>query len=215
MITNFTSQEILEYVEFHSLQEPQLLKELRREIAQKTINPEMSTNAYQGRLLSIISKIVRPINILEIGTFAGYSSLCLAEGLSSQGKIITIDNSENAEFLRNKYFEKSGFNKQINFLQGNALEIIPALKESFDIVFIDADKQNYWTYLNLVFPKLNSKGIVLADNVLWSGKVLGDEKEMDEETKAIHYFNKRLLEDTRFEAFMLPIRDGLTIARKE
>ena len=208
------TQELLEYIKSYSSQEPQLFKQLRKEIVQKALQPRMCSGAYQGRLLSMISKMICPTNILEIGTFAGYSALCLAEGLSSNGKIVTIDNSEEVEFLRNKYFEKCELGGRIKFLQGDASQIISTLKETFDLVFIDADKENYWTYLNLVFPKLTSGGIVLADNVLWSGKVLEDEQQMDPETKALHLFNKQLREDARFEVLMLPIRDGLTIVRK-
>ncbi|MCI2229431.1 O-methyltransferase [Polaribacter sp. MSW13] len=210
---HFLPEKIDHYVVEHSQQEPIILQELSRETWQKVLNPRMLSGAFQGRVLSMISKLIQPKNILEIGTYTGYSALCLAEGISSTGKIITIDKNEELETLQNKYFEKSGFRNQIVQYVGNALEIIPSIDEKLDLVFIDADKSNYTNYFHLVIDKMNSGGVILSDNVLWSGKVVEKLDPKDKDTKALLAYNKLLNEDTRIETVLLPIRDGLTISR--
>ncbi|MEO9572115.1 MAG: O-methyltransferase [Polaribacter sp.] len=210
---HFLPEKIDNYVVDHSQQEPNILKELTRETWQKVLNPRMLSGAFQGRVLSIITKLIQPTNILEIGTYTGYSALCLAEGLSSEGKIFTIDKNEELETLQNKYFEKSGYRNQIEQFVGNALEIIPTINEKFDLVFIDADKSNYINYFHLIIDKMNPGGIILSDNVLWSGKVVEELKPKDKDTKVLLEYNKLLNEDARIETVLLPIRDGLTISR--
>ena len=210
---HFLPNKIDDYVVNHSQQEPKVLQELSKETWQKALNPRMLSGAFQGRLLSMISKLIQPKNILEIGTYTGYSALCLAEGLSSKGKIITIDKNEELETLQNKYFKKSGFRNQIEQKVGNALEIIPKIDEKFDLVFIDADKSNYVNYFHLIIGKMNSGGIILSDNVLWSGKVVEALDPKDLDTKVLLDYNKLLNSDDRIETVLLPIRDGLTISR--
>ena len=169
---NFLPEKIDNYVVEHSQQEPQVLKELSKETWQKVLNPRMLSGAFQGRVLSMISKLIRPKNVLEIGTYTGYSAICIAEGLADGGTIDTLDVNEELEDLQNKYFEKSGYRNQIKQHFGNALEIIPSLDKKFDLVFIDADKSNYPNYFELIIDKMNAGGIILSDNVLWSGKVV-------------------------------------------
>ena len=210
---HFLPENIDNYAVDHSQQEPTILKELSKETWQKVLNPRMLSGAFQGRILSMISKLIRPKNILEIGTYTGYSALCLAEGLSSEGKIFTLDKNEELETLQNKYFEKSGFRNQIEQLVGNAIEIIPTIDEKFDLVFIDADKSNYINYFHLIIDKMNSGGIILSDNVLWSGKVVEKLDPKDKDTKVLLAYNKLLNTDNRIETVLLPIRDGLTISR--
>ena len=210
---HFLPENIDNYVVNHSQQEPTLLKELSRETWQKVLNPRMLSGAFQGRVLSMISKLTKPDNILEIGTYTGYSAICLAEGMSSAGKMFTIDKNEELETLQNKYFEKSGFRNQITQFVGNALEIIPKIEEKFDLVFIDADKSNYVNYFHLIIDKMNAGGIILSDNVLWSGKVVEKLDPKDKDTKVLLAYNKLLNEDARIETVLLPIRDGLTISR--
>lgn len=210
---NFLPKQLDHYVVEHSQQEPELLKELSRETWQKVLNPRMLSGAFQGRVLSMISKIIRPKNVLEIGTYTGYSAICIAEGLNSKGTIYTIDKNEELEDLQNKYFEKSGYRDQIKQHFGNALEIIPQLDIKFDLVFIDADKSNYPKYFDLVIEKMNSGGIILSDNVLWSGKVIEELNPKDLDTKSLLEYNSLLNSDDRIETVLLPIRDGLTISR--
>ena len=210
---HFLPENIDNYVVDHSQQEPTILKELSKETWQKVLNPRMLSGAFQGRVLSMISKLIQPKNILEIGTYTGYSALCLAEGLSSEGKIFTLDKNEELETLQNKYFEKSGFRNQIEQFVGNAVEIIPTIDEKFDLVFIDADKSNYINYFHLIIDKMNSGGIILSDNVLWSGKVVEKLDPKDKDTKVLLAYNKLLNTDNRIETVLLPIRDGLTISR--
>jgi predicted O-methyltransferase YrrM len=174
----------------------------------------MLSGEYQGRLLSLISKIKQPKKILEIGTFTGYSTLCLVEGLETSGKIYTIDKNEELIKIQNKYFSKSKYHKNIKQYTGDALEIIPKINSKFDLIFLDADKENYNKYLEIIIPKLNKKGILISDNVLWHGKVLIDKKNQDKVTKRIDTFNKDLVENKNFQTFMLPIRDGLSISIK-
>ena len=210
---HFLPEEIDNYVVDHSQQEPKILQELSKETWQKVLNPRMLSGAFQGRVLSMISKLIQPTSILEIGTYTGYSALCLAEGMSSDGNIITIDKNEELETLQNKYFEKSGFRNQIQQRVGNAIKIIPTIDQKFDLVFIDADKSNYVNYFHLIIDKMNSGGIILSDNVLWSGKIVEELDPKDLDTKVLLAYNKLLNSDERIETVLLPIRDGLTISR--
>jgi len=210
---HFLPENIDNYVVDHSQQEPKILKELSRETWQKVLNPRMLSGAFQGRVLSMISKLIAPKNILEIGTYTGYSALCLAEGLAPEGKIFTLDKNEELETLQNKYFDKSGYRNQIEQFVGNAIELIPTLDKKFDLVFIDADKSNYINYFHLIIDKMNSGGIILSDNVLWSGKVVEKLDPKDKDTKVLLAYNKLLNTDSRIETVLLPIRDGLTISR--
>ena len=210
---HFLPDKIDAYVVEHSQQEPKVLQELSKETWQKVLNPRMISGAFQGRVLSMLTKLIRPKNILEIGTYTGYSTLCFAEGIPKNGKILTIDKNEELVDLQQKYFIKSGNQDQIKSFVGNALEIIPQIKETFDLVFIDADKSNYVNYFNLVIDKMNSGGIILSDNVLWNGKVVEKLNPKDKDTKALLQYNKLLNEDERMETVLLPIRDGLTISR--
>ena len=208
---HFLPENIDNYAVDHSQQEP--IKELSKETWQKVLNPRMLSGDLQGRVLSMISKIIQPKNILEIGTYTGYSALCLAEGLAPEGKIFTLDKNEELETLQNKYFEKSGFRNQIKQYVGKAIDIIPTINEKFDLVFIDADKTNYINYFHLIIDKMNSGGIILSDNVLWSGKVVEKLDPKDKDTKILLAYNKLLNTDDRVETVLLPIRDGLTISR--
>ena len=210
---NFLPDNIDTYIVHHSQKEPAILKELNRETWQKILNPRMLSGAFQGRVLSMISKLINPKNILEIGTYTGYSALCLAEGMKKTGTLFTIDKNEELEGFAKKYFDKSIFKNQITPLIGNALDIIPTLDQKFDLVFIDADKSNYVNYFNLIIGKMNSGGVILSDNVLWSGKVVEKIKPKDKDTKTLLAYNQLLNTDTRIETVLLPIRDGLAISR--
>ena len=210
---DFIDKDLLNYVESNSQNEPQLLKELNRETHLKVLNPRMLSGSYQGRLLSLLSKIISPKSVLEIGTYTGYSALCIAEGLDKNGIIDTIDINEELQEIQNKYFKKSGFEKQIYQHVGNALDIIPKIDKCFDLVFLDADKENYPEYYDLVIDKIVSGGILIADNVLWSGKVI-DKKDSDLTTTKLIEFNNLVQNDKRVETMILPIRDGLSICRK-
>jgi len=212
---NFLSDALDDYVVAHSQDEPKLLQELNRETYQKILQPRMLSGHYQGRVLSMISKLVNPKNILEIGTYTGYSALCLAEGIQKSGELHTIDVNEELIGFQRKYFNKSEYGLQIHQHLGNALDIIPTLDKTFDLVFIDADKENYTNYFLAIIDNINIGGIILSDNVLWSGKVLDATfKKEDTSTPALIEYNKLLKEDTRVETVLLPIRDGLTISRK-
>ncbi|WP_299099190.1 O-methyltransferase [uncultured Winogradskyella sp.] len=211
----FLPENLDNYVVAHSEQEPDLLKQLTRETYQKVLQPIMLSGPYQGRVLSMISKLIRPKSILELGTFTGYSTLCLAEGLVSAGELHTIDINEELVDFQRKYFDTSNYGKQIIQHTGSALDIIPELDKTFDLVFIDADKPNYSNYFHLIIDKLNSGGIILSDNVLWHGKVVEPLDEKDKSTKAVLDYNTLLKEDKRIETVLLPIRDGLTISRKK
>lgn len=212
---HFIPEKLDDYVVAHSENEPYLLQELNRETYQKILQPRMLSGHYQGRVLSMISKLVNPVNILEIGTYTGYSALCLAEGMQASGELHTIDINEELVDFQRKYFDKSGYGNQIVQHLGNALEIIPQLDKTFDLVFIDADKENYSNYFHVIIDKLNKGGIILSDNVLWSGKVLETTfKKEDTSTPALINYNALLKSDKRVETVLLPIRDGLTISRK-
>ena len=211
----FLPEDIDNYIVRHSDDEPELLQQLNRETYQKILQPRMLSGHYQGRILSMISKLVNPKNILEIGTYTGYSALCLAEGIQGSGALHTIDVNEELLGFQRKYFDKSEYGTQIHQHLGNALDIIPTLDKKFDLVFIDADKENYTNYFHAIIDKINIGGIILSDNVLWSGKVLDTEfKKEDTSTPAIIEYNKLLKEDSRVETVILPIRDGLSISRK-
>ena len=210
---NFLPEKIDDYSVFHSQKEPQILQELTRETWQKVVNPRMLSGAFQGRVLSMISKLIQPKNILEIGTYTGYSAICIAEGLQEHSSIDTIDKNEELADLQNKYFEKSGFRNKITQHVGLALEIIPTIHKKFDLVFIDADKSNYSNYFHLIIDKMNKGGVILSDNVLWSGKVVEKLDPKDQDTKALLEYNILLNADKRIETVLLPIRDGLTISR--
>lgn len=210
---HFISPELEDYVARHSQDEPQLLAELNRETHQKILQPRMLSGHFQGRVLSMISKLVSPQNVLEIGTYTGYATLCLAEGLKTGGTIDTLDNNEELFDFQRKYFDRSPFRNQLHQHLGNALDIIPALDKTYDLVFIDADKENYLNYYELIVPKMRKGGIILSDNVLWSGKILGEVKPNDKSTIALLAYNKRLKNDPRVETVLLPIRDGLTVSR--
>tara|TARA_R110002049_G_scaffold148844_1_gene311803 strand:- start:423 stop:1067 length:645 start_codon:yes stop_codon:yes gene_type:complete len=212
---HFIPEDIDNYVVSHSGNEPKLLQQLNRETYQKILQPRMLSGHYQGRVLSMISKLLNPKNILEIGTYTGYSALCLAEGMQTPGALHTIDINEELIDFQRKYFDKSRYGSQIHQHLGNALDIIPKLDTTFDLVFIDADKENYSNYFNIVIDKLNTGGIILSDNVLWSGKVLETTfKKDDTSTPALIAYNALLKIDKRIETVILPIRDGLTISRK-
>jgi len=208
---DFISEKLTEYISKNSNIEPEILARLNQETHQKILKPRMLSGHIQGRFLSMLSKMKSPSTILEIGTYTGYGTLCLLEGLKEDGKIFTIDRNEELLKIQNKYFEESGKRDKIIQLTGNAKEILNDLNETYDLVFIDADKENYIEYFKQVSERLNKNGIIISDNVLWSGKVLDSSLEKDEETNALVNFNKKLNEDKRFETVILPIRDGLSI----
>lgn len=210
---HFISPELEDYVARHSEDEPKLLAELNRETHQKILQPRMLSGHFQGRVLSMISKLVNPTHILEVGTYTGYATLCLAEGLRKGGTIDTLDNNEELLDFQRKYFDRSQWANQIHQHLGNALDIIPNLEKIYDLVFIDADKENYLNYYELIVPKMRRGGIILSDNVLWSGKVLAEVKPNDKSTNALLAYNQRLKNDSRVETVLLPIRDGLTVSR--
>ncbi|GGD87941.1 O-methyltransferase [Planktosalinus lacus] len=209
----FISEELEDYVEHHTQEEPELLKQLNRETWTKVMQPRMLSGHYQGRVLSMISKMVNPKTILEIGTYTGYSALCMIEGIQQDGVLHTIDHNEELFSLQRKYFDLSGYGKQIVQHVGKALEIIPTIDQTFDLVFIDADKENYSNYFELILPKMKRGGIILSDNVLWSGKVLRKIKKDDIDTAALVAYNKLINKHPKVESVLLPIRDGLTISR--
>jgi len=209
---HFISEKLDGYVVRHSEDEPPLLKALTRETYQKILQPRMLSGHYQGRVLSVLSKLIRPKVILEIGTFTGYSALCLAEGLSLDGVLHTIDINEELVDFQRTYFDKSDYGSQIIQHLGPALDIIPTLDTHFDLVFMDADKPNYINYFNQIIDQLNPGGVILSDNVLWSGKVIEALEPNDLSTKIVLEYNKLLKEDPRIETVLLPIRDGLTVS---
>ena len=202
------------YLQTHSSNESQLLAKLRRETELKCLNPIMLSGEFQGNFLSIISKIKKPKNVLEIGTYTGYSTICIAKGLDKKGTIHTIDKNEELIEIQNKYFELSNYRNQIKQYTGEALKIIPSMKLNFDLIFLDADKENYSNYLKKVSPLLNKGGILISDNVLWHGKVLDENRNYDKTTKLIDEFNKNLINDKTLQSIMLPIRDGISVSVK-
>ena len=210
---HFLSEDLENYIEQHSENEPELLAQLNKETYQKILLPRMLSGHFQGRVLSMFSKLIRPKNILEIGTYTGYSALCLCEGMKETGTLHTIDIKEELIDFQRKYFDKSPWGKQIFQHLGEATTIISTLNLKFDLVFIDADKENYINYFNLILPKMNKGGIILSDNVLWSGKVVQPLDPSDLSTKILLEYNQILKNDKRVETILLPIRDGLTVCR--
>jgi caffeoyl-CoA O-methyltransferase len=210
---HFISGELENYIEQHSQDEPELLAQLNKETYQKILLPRMLSGHFQGRVLSMLSKLIRPVNILEIGTYTGYSALCLCEGMQENGVLHTIDIKEELIDFQRKFFDKSIWGNQIVQHLGEAIDIIPSLDLKFDLVFIDADKENYIHYFDLIVPKMNKGGIILSDNVLWSGKVLEALQPNDISTKVLLEYNLLLKNDPRVETVLLPIRDGLTVSR--
>ena len=210
---HFISYELEDYIEQHSEKEPQLLADLNKETYQKILLPRMLSGHFQGRVLSMLSKLIRPVNVLEIGTYTGYSALCLCEGMQDNGQLHTIDIKEELVDFQRKHFDKSPWGRQIVQHLGEAVAIIPNLDMKFDLVFIDADKENYINYFEMIVPKMNKGGIILSDNVLWSGKVLEPLQKNDLSTKILLEYNQLLKNDPRVETVLLPIRDGLTVSR--
>lgn len=208
----FLDPRLLKYSELHTTPEPELLRQLNRDTHAHVLKPRMLSGHLQGRFLSMMSHMVRPNSILEIGTYTGYSAICLAEGLAPGGKLITIEKNEELEERLRLTFERANLAGRVDLKIGNALSVVPTLPGPFDIVFIDADKENYGNYFDLVIDKVRPGGFVIADNVLWSGKVL-DEKP-DKDTKAILHFNDRVQRDTRVENILIPIRDGILLMRR-
>ena len=211
----FIDAALLDYCEKHTSSEDELLQKITRETRAKVLMPRMISGHLQGKMLELFTKMLNPKTILEIGTYTGYSGICMARGLSKEGKLITLDINDELEKMVRGFFEESGLADQIEYRLGNALEIIPELPGPFDMVFIDADKFNYAKYFDLVIDKVSSGGIIMADNVLWSGKILVEEgKKIDKDTQAILDFNSKIQEDPRVENVLLPIRDGVMMARK-
>ena len=211
---NFIDDNILNYSISKSEKESKLLNDLYRETYLKVLNPRMISGHYQGRILSLISKIISPKKILEIGTYTGYSAICLCEGIDKNGVLHTIDNNKELVEIQNKYFKKANLKDKIVQHSGDAKNIIPSIDEEFDIVFIDADKESYPEYYDLIINKVRSGGIIIADNILWSGKILEKVKKDDQATKSIIEFNNKIIKDDRVKNIILPIRDGLNIVRK-
>lgn len=211
---NFIDDNILNYSISKSEKESKLLNDLYRETYLKVLNPRMVSGHYQGRILSFISKIMSPKKILEIGTYTGYSTICLCEGLDNDGVLHTIDHNKELVEIQNKYFKKANLTNKIVQHSGDAKNIIPSIDEEFDIVFIDADKESYPEYYDLIINKVRSGGIIIADNILWSGKILENVEKVDQATKSIIEFNNKVIKDDRVMNIILPIRDGLNIIRK-
>ncbi len=211
----FLDPDLEKYVENHTEKESELLSRINRETHTQVLKPRMLSGHLQGRVLSLLSHMIKPKNILEIGTYTGYSALCMAEGMQKDGKLITIDKNEELADRVTGYFQESEYRENIEFIRGNALDIIPELKQEWDMVFIDADKSNYLNYYKLCLSQVKKGGYVLIDNVLWSGKVLEkNRKKLDTDTEAILHFNRFVNEDERVQNVLFPIRDGLMILRK-
>ena len=210
---HFLSEELENYAAQHTEDEPLLLQELNKRTHLNVLQPRMISGHFQGRFLSLLSKMVQPRTILEIGTYTGYATLCLAEGLHPEGVLHTIDIKEELTDLQREFFDRSGYGNQIVQHLGKAADIIPALDTTFDLVFIDADKQNYAHYFDLVIEKMNRGGLILSDNVLWSGKVVEEVKHNDKHTQALMAYNQKIKDDPRVETVLLPIRDGITLSR--
>lgn len=212
----FLSEALQLYCEEHSSEEPAILKKLNRQTHAQVLQPRMLSGHLQGRFLSLISKLVRPKYVLDIGTYTGYSAICLAEGLAENGKVITLDVNPELEDMVNHYIEEAGFKNKIQMIIGDAYQLIRTMPQNFDLVFIDADKASYSKYFDLVIDKLNPGAVILADNVLWSGKVVDDKAlAKDKDTQLIDAFNKKVQADNRVETVLLPIRDGITLIRKK
>lgn len=214
-MVDFVSEEIEGYCCLNSDPEPQWLQDLSRETWQKVLYPRMLSGHLQGRFLSMVSFMLKPARILEIGTYTGYSALCLAEGLANNGTLVTIDCNDELKPIQDRYFNASPYGDKIERLFGKALEIIPSLSPGFDLIFLDADKENYPKYYQLLLPLLNPEGVMLIDNTLWSGKVLDKAKTGDPETQALQLLNATIGSDTEVHKVMLPLRDGITMVRKK
>ena len=210
---HFLSADLEKYITAHSANEPEVLQELTRETHLKVVQPRMITGHFQGRVLSMLSKLIAPKRILEIGTYTGYSAICLAEGLTTDGKLHTVDINEELVTIQRKYFDKSGFGDKIVQHTGDAITLIPQIQERFDLIFIDAEKIAYDRFFEVAMTKAEKGTIILSDNVLWSGKVVAPLKPSDKATQALLAYNKKLKEDPRLETVLLPIRDGLTLSR--
>jgi predicted O-methyltransferase YrrM len=210
---NFIDERIEQYALNHSKKQSQLLMDLERETNTSVLMPRMISGHLQGRILSFLSKMQQPTTILEIGTYTGFSALCMAEGLAADGKLITIDINEELAPVSNKYFQKSAYAQQIKPMVGNAMEIVPTLTDKFDLVFIDADKDNYLNYFNMIIDQCNSGALIICDNVLWSGKVLEPATEKDLDTKVLQELNAFITADDRVDNVLMPVRDGLMLAR--
>ena len=213
-MSDIVNNKIEDYIRKNSSKEPEILKDLNKETYLKVLNPRMLSGHLQGRFLSIITKLIKPKKILEIGTYTGYSAICMAEGLIEKGIIHTIDINEELVSIQNKYFAKSKCNNSIIQHVGDARNIIKSINEKFDLVFLDADKENYIEYYELVIEKVKKGGLIIADNVLWTGKVVEPEKDDDELTQYLIDFNKMINEDDRVENIILPLRDGLNVILK-
>ncbi len=211
----FLPENLNKYVEAHTAEEPEHLKALNRETYAKVLMPRMLSGHIQGRILSMVSKMIRPDRILEIGTYTGYSALCLAEGLTEQGNLHTVDINDELAPMVKRHIDASEFSSKIHCYWGNALDIIPVFDFTFDLVFIDADKINYRNYYEMVLPKVRPGGWIIADNVLWSGKILDSALKMDVDTVALHQFNEFVCRDSRVTAVLLPVRDGLMFVQKK
>lgn len=210
---HFLSDALQNYITDHSETEPELLRALTRETHLKVIQPRMITGHYQGRVLSMLSKLIRPKHILEIGTYTGYSALCLAEGLHPEGQLHTIEINEELEDIQQRYFDQSPYGAKIIRHIGNALELVPKMDLKFDLVFIDAGKTDYDAHFENAIKKVRSGGVILSDNVLWSGKVVDKAPASDKATIALQAYNQKLVRDPRVETIILPVRDGLTLSR--
>ena len=211
---DFIDENLLDYVIQNSQKEPKLLTELTRATHLKVLQPRMLSGPLQGRFLSLLSKLLRPKRILEVGTFTGYATLCLAEGLPEDGVIHTLDKNEELLDFQRSFFDQSPWGKQIFQHCGDAMEVLPRLNGNYDMVFLDADKKNYLNYLELILPQLNKGGLLISDNVLWSGKVLEETNKNDRDTAVLKEFNKVIAEHASLETVLLPLRDGLTLSRK-
>ena len=210
-----TPYDLQKYVEQHTSPEPDLLKELNRQTNLKVVRPRMISGHFQGRILSLFSKLVKPKNVLEIGTFTGYSTICLAEGLPPEGKIFSIDNNEELVEIINEYIKKANLQEIVHFILGDAKDVIPTLDKQFELVFIDADKQNYEIYYDMIINKVPAGGMIIIDNVLWSGKVADQDNFTDKTTLALADFNQKVNNDDRVENILFPVRDGLMVMRKK
>mgnify|MGYP006276137705 CR=1 FL=1 len=210
----FLPKDIDQYVEAHTSSENELLHRINRETHLEVLKPRMLSGHLQGRVLAMLSHMIWPASILEIGTYTGYSAICMAEGMKNEGKLVTIDINEELEARVRNYFQESGYHKQIEYLIGNALEIIPRRTETWDLVFIDADKENYLNYYNMVIKNVRKGGFIIADNVLWSGKI-SDSSKNDKDTVSLRNFNDTIHQDERVENVLFPVRDGLLVIRKK
>jgi len=206
------SDQWINYALTHSEPIPEILNDLERVTNQKVLQPRMLSGPLQGRLLSLISNLIKPMSILEIGTYTGYSTICLAEGLSEKGIIQTIDSNEELVSIQKEFFEKSNYNQNIQTHLGKAIDVLPKLDGLFDLVYIDADKVNYAMYFDIILPKMKKGGLIISDNVLWSGKVLENTDSKDKNTKALQIYNDKLKSDPRIQTILLPFRDGLSLS---